>query len=182
MSLDGIAPDLIHAVIGFRQWRMTDRGLLSITCDERWLGPTLDARCPSSNHPLELAPGSGCSCGIYAWYEPCPRTASLATRDYIAGAVVLWGAIELHAAGMRAQHCRIVAFALPVSRWGKRARALATAVYLGVPAVRHRDLTCIAREHGAPVPADLRPPRSQLGASRGRTGSATSNVGRRHLR
>jgi hypothetical protein len=151
------APDLVEPVIGYRQWRLADMGLQSIACDEVWREPTLDARCRVGGHPQETAPASGCSCGVHAWYEPCPRTASAPTRDYVAGAVVLWGAIELHVTGMRAQHCRIVALALPLSRWAKRDRVMDVAEHLGVPAVRHRDLTTILGERGAPVPAGLRP-------------------------
>lgn len=150
------APDLIEPVIGFRQWRLVDGSLSSIACDVIWAGPTLSARCPLGGHPSQSAPAAACSCGIYAWYEPCPRTASAATRDYLAGAVVMWGAIELHMSGMRAEHCQIVALALPLSRWGKRDRIVAVAEQLSVPAVRHSDLSRIAEAHGAAVPASLR--------------------------
>jgi hypothetical protein len=165
------APDLFQPVIGFRQWRMAENGLLSITGNEIWCTPTLHAQCRAGSHPQEPAPASACSCGVHAWYEPCPRTASAPTWDYIAGAVVLWGAIELHVQGMRAQHCRIVALALPLSRWGKRDRAIDVAERLGIPAVRHRDLSAIAKKHGAPVPAALRPPPGSLAASRAPIGS-----------
>jgi hypothetical protein len=134
------APDLIEPVIGFRQWRMAADGLLSIACDERWHGTRLVARCLAGRHEEESSPVSMCSCGIYAWYGPCPRTASAPTRGYVAGAVVMWGAIELHGTGMRAQHCRVVALALPLSRCDKRSRVIDVAGHLGVPAVRHRDL------------------------------------------
>ena len=113
------SPDLIEPVIGFRHWRMGKTGLLSTTCDEQWQQATMTARCRAGgdhSHPQQAAPASACSCGIHAWYTPCPRTASAPTWDYVAGAVVLWGAIELHASGMRAQRCRIVALALPLSR------------------------------------------------------------------
>ena len=160
------APDLIEPVIGFRQWRMASEGLLSITCEEKWPEATLVARCLASRggdcHPQHAAPVSACSCGIHAWYKPCPRTASAPTRDWVAGAVVLWGAIELHGSGMRAQHCRIVALALPLSCWGKRRRLVEVARRLGVPAVRHCDLEAIASSHGAPVPMALRPPPSSI--------------------
>jgi hypothetical protein len=159
------APDLIEPVIGFRQWRLAGKGLLSIAFDERWREANLVARCLAGRHPLEGSPVSTCSCGVHAWYEPCPRTASVLTREYVAGAVLLWGAIELHATGMRAQHCRIVALALPLSRWGKRDRVVDVARHLGVPAVRHRDLKTIARQHGAPVGAELRPPANWIGSS-----------------
>jgi hypothetical protein len=165
------APDLIEPVIGFRQWRMAGEGLLSIGCDERWPEATLVARCRaganSGAHPDQVAPVLDCSCGMHAWYEPCPRTASAATRDWVAGAVAMWGAIELHGSGMRAQHCRIVALALPLSRWGKRERLVDMARRLGVPAVCHRDLKIVAARHGAPVPVGLRPPPSSIGSAQG---------------
>ena len=155
--------DLIEPVIGFRQWRLADEGLLSLTADELWQTPTLQARCRLGGHPQEQSPTSHCSCGIYAWYGPCPRTASAAARDIIAGAVMLWGAIELHVDGMRAQHCWIAALALPLSRWGKRDRVRGVAELLGVPAARHRHLWAEARVYGSPVPTELKPPRRTCG-------------------
>ena len=71
----------------------------------------------------------------------------------------MWGAIELHVDGMRAQHCLLAAVALPLSRWGKRDRVRRAVELLGVPAVRHRDLWTEARRYGSPVPTELRPPR-----------------------
>lgn len=172
------APDLIEPIIGFRQWRLAGDALLSIACDERWQEPSLAARCLVGGHPHDAAPVSACSCGVYAWYEPCPRTASAPTRDYVAGAVVLWGAIELHGTGMRAQHCRIVALALPLSRWGKHYHVVAVAERLGVPAVRHRDLPTVARQNGTPVAAELRPPPTCVGSAQGPSGM----VGRTGIR
>jgi hypothetical protein len=154
-------PDLIEPVIGFRQWRLTDDGLYSLTSEELWRSPRLDALCRVGGHPHEVSPTAGCSCGVYAWYEPCPRAASAATRNIVAGTVVMWGAIELHVDGMRAQHCRIAAVALPLSRWGKRDRVRRAAARLGVPTVRHRDLWMAGRMYGVPVPAGLRPPRTR---------------------
>ena len=158
---DDNSPDLIEPVIGFRHWRMGQTGLLSITCDEQWQQATMTARClagdDQNHHPQQAAPASACSCGIYARYTPCPRTASAPARDYVAGAVVLWGAIELHASGMRAQRCRIVALALPLSRWRKRDRLVEIAERLGLPAVRHHDLKSIAGRYGAPIPVEMRP-------------------------
>lgn len=178
------SPDLIEPVIGFRQWRMGRTGLLSITCDAQWQLPTMTARCLAgddrSHHPQQAAPVSACSCGIYAWYTPCPRTASAPTRDYVAGAVVLWGAIELHGSGMRAQRCRIVALALPLSRWRKRDRLVEIAERLGLPAVRHHDLKSIARRHGASIPMEMRP-RASTAVSTHWTAAAWSET-RRPLR
>jgi hypothetical protein len=183
MSADAVeAPDLIEPVIGYRQWRLAGDGLRSIACDERWRTASLDARCLAGGHPQEASPASSCSCGIYAWYEPCPRAASAPTRDYVAGAVVMWGAIELHRAGMRAQHCRIVALVLPLSRWGKRDRVIDVAGRLGVPVVRHRDLRTLAELHGAPVAAELQPPPMAIGSAQGPTGLVARTGTRRPLR
>ena len=160
-------PDLIGPVIGFRQWRLAEEGLQSIACAELWQKPVLDARCLLGSHPHEPAPASACSCGVHAWYDPCPRTASAPSRDYIAGTVVMWGPIELHVSGMRAQHCRIIALALPLSRWGKRDRVIDVAKRFCIPAARHRDLERIAGERGVwgarpgptAAPANSVPPR-----------------------
>jgi hypothetical protein len=34
--VDATAPDLIRAVIGFRQWRLHGDGLWSVHADDRW--------------------------------------------------------------------------------------------------------------------------------------------------
>ena len=157
-ALDGLAPapDLIRPLIGFRQWRLArDGGLRSLVYDEPWPSATMTARCRVAAH--EEAPVEDCTCGVYAWYRPCPLTSSCATRDLVAGAVVVWGAVELHATGMRAQCCRVVALALPLSRGRKRRRVCAAAERLGVPVVPHRALPWIANAHGGPVPDALKP-------------------------
>jgi hypothetical protein len=152
----GLAPDLIEPVIGFRQWRLLDDGLWSLNCDERWRAAVFAARCLVAEHGDEPPPVGGCSCGVYAWYTPPPRGASAATREYVTGAVVLWGAIEAHATGMRAQYCRIVALSLPLFA-RKREQVVAVARRLGVAAVPHRGLRGVAIQHGAPLPSALRP-------------------------
>ncbi|MFZ1996837.1 MAG: hypothetical protein WAU75_22170, partial [Solirubrobacteraceae bacterium] len=108
------APDLVTAVIGFRQWRVRGDELWSFQAAERWQRGVHTAHCAAQAHE---APVNGCTCGIYAWYSPTPRGASALTADLVAGAVALWGRIELHAHGMRAQHAMVVALALPLS-WG----------------------------------------------------------------
>jgi hypothetical protein len=59
---------------------------------------------------------------------------------------------------MRGQHARVVALALPVTRWAKLRRLMAIAERFGVPAVPHRALRPIALAHSAPLPSSLRPP------------------------
>ena len=76
----------------------------------------------------------------------------------MAGAVAMWGQVELHAHGMRAQHAMIVALALPFSWGAKRRRLLAVARELEVPAVPARKLKTAALEHGDIIPRRMRPP------------------------
>jgi hypothetical protein len=152
------APDLIDPIVGYRQWRLAGGALMSLFNDTRWRRIDLTARCDSGDHHPECVPDHQCSCGIYAYYDPCPRTAS-ATRDLVAGAVVLWGMVELHGTGLRAEHARIVALELPLSLGAKRRTVLEVADLLGVPAVAHRKLRSEAHRHGVPVHSSLRPPR-----------------------
>jgi hypothetical protein len=190
--MEAVAPDLVTAVIGFRQWSLHDAELWSLRATVRWQRgvrtlfddqSTHDVPAPHwklhgselwSRHSTDRwrrgvqtahcergtheAPANGCTCGIYAWYAPPPRGASAATRDLVAGAVALWGQIELHAHGMRAQHAMIVALALPFS-WGEKRRGiLAAANALDVSAVSARKLKAAALGHGELIPRRMRPP------------------------
>jgi hypothetical protein len=155
--MDGVAPDLATAVVGFRQWRLHGSELWALRGTARWRRGVQTARCEEGAHDGP-APAKGCSCGIYALYGPTPRGASAATPDLVAGAVTLWGQIELHAHGMRAQHAMVVALALPFSRGDKRRWVLAAADALEVPAVPARALKASALQHGAMIPRRMRPP------------------------
>jgi hypothetical protein len=159
LEITGPAPDLIDPIIGYRQWRLLGRELTSLFNDTRWECARLTAHCSSRQHHPELVPDHACSCGIYAYYDPCPRTASAATRDLVAGVVVMWGHVELHGTGLRAEEVQIVALELPLSMGPKRRAVLDVADRLGVVAVPHRRLRSVAREHGAPLDPSLRPPR-----------------------
>lgn len=154
--MQAAAPDLIRAIIGFRQWRLRDGRLWSLHANERWLPGLQTARCLGED--AHEAPQNACTCGYYAWYAPPPRTASAATPDLVAGAVALWGRVELHAHGMRAQHAMVVALALPFSWGAKRERLLAIAHELEVPAVPARKIKAVALEHGDVIPRRMRPP------------------------
>jgi hypothetical protein len=151
------APDLVTAVIGFRQWQLIGDELWSVRATDRWRRGVNTADCDAGSHDGP-APANGCTCGIYAWYGPTPRGASAATSDLVAGAVALWGQIELHAHGMRAQHAMVVAVALPFSWGAKRRRIQAAAAALEVPAVPARRLRATALEHGDLIPGWMRPP------------------------
>jgi hypothetical protein len=151
-----VAPDLIVPIVGFRQWRLGDGVLTSMYDSGRWPEASIAARCDRGHGESEV-PVKDCTCGVYAYYDPCPRTASAATPDLVGGAVVLWGRIEAHQYGMRAKHARIVALALPISRGRKRRAVIEAAERLGVPAVPQRALKRVALEHGAVLQPSLRP-------------------------
>jgi hypothetical protein len=153
---DQIAPDLIVPVVGFRQWRLASGGLTSMYDGRLWRDACFTAACDRGHSPEEV-PAKDCSCGVYAYYAPCPRTASAATPDLIGGAVVVWGRIEAHIYGMRGKHARIVALELPLSRGRKRRAVIDAAERIGVPAVPHRSLKAVALEHGAVLQPALRP-------------------------
>ncbi|MFL5863803.1 MAG: recombinase family protein [Solirubrobacteraceae bacterium] len=159
------APDLIEPIIGFRHWRMVDGELRSMFSPVPWTTPEMTARCPSGSHDPAETPFPGCTCGIYAYYAPCPRTASANTRSLVGGAVVMWGRVEAHATGVRAEHARIVGLDLPLLRRRKRRAVAQVAERLGVPAIPHRQLQAAARAQGRPLPTSLRPPRSRVPAA-----------------
>lgn len=155
------APDLVRPIIGFRQWRLHGGVLRSVWTDDAWDGGLLCARCRadvSDRCAVREAPEPECTCGVYAWHRQVPIGAS-ATRELVAGAVALWGAIQIHATGMRGQFARIVVLSLPLTRGRKRLDLAITAGELGVDLVPHRHLTAAAMAHGTPAPPSLRPAR-----------------------
>ncbi len=151
------APDLVEPVVGFRHWRLSGDGLRSMFRSVEWQGPEMRAGCPLGKHDPRPAPDKACSCGIYAYYDLCPLTASAATADLIAGVVVLWGTLALHSDGMRASNARIVGLSLPISRGAKRQALAELAERFGVPAVPHRKLRGVGAAHGRPLQRSLRP-------------------------
>ena len=153
---DGVAPDLAVALVGFRQWRLASGELTSVYDGACWPAGCLTARCDRGHDDQEV-PFKECSCGVYAYYDPCPRTASAGTPDLIGGAIVVWGRIEAHMYGMRGKHARVVALELPLSRGRKRRAVIGASERLGVPAVPHRLLKRVALEHGEVLSPSLRP-------------------------
>src|SRR3954463_3108931 len=152
------APDLVERVIGYRHWRLDDAGLWSPYLEERWGRGVHTAVCRAARGAhAEVAPAHECTCGIHAWYQPPPMLSWAATRNLVAGAVALWGELELHPFGMRAQHGIVIALALPPWRGTKPRRIVEVAADLEVEAVPARALEATARAHGAPVPGEFIP-------------------------
>jgi hypothetical protein len=163
VSIDHVAlasaPDLVEPIVGFRQWRLADGVLKSMFIAEDWRDAEQHARCYVGNHDPANVPAHACSCGIYAYYDLVPRTASAGTRELVGGVVVLWGRVELHVTGMRAQHALLVALELPLTRGRKYRGVMQVAESLAVPAVAHRKLKAAASDHGLPLGRELRPAR-----------------------
>jgi hypothetical protein len=154
-----LIPDLVDPVIGFRQWRLEGGKLWPLFADKPWKRGVQTAVCPVvQGHHDDAPPGHACTCGIHAWYRPCPLLGSAFT-DLVAGAVAMWGEMELHAIGMRAQHALLIALALPLWHGAKHRRVLEVAAAYDAEAVPPKRLASVALEHGGPIPPEMRPRR-----------------------
>jgi hypothetical protein len=161
------APDFIEPLVGFRSWRLVDGRLRSVYLPVFWddaekqaecldhAAPDADAR--RSAPPGHAVPDRGCTCGIYAYYEP---DMNFPTVDYrgVCGIVTLPGTIELHEDGMRAEQARIEALAL-YSRWTTRQLDAVrdVAVELGVDVVDLDEIVESAQRYGRHVDRELVP-------------------------
>ena len=94
-------------------------------------------------------PHPECRCGIYAYHRPGTQT-YYGEFQWVEGIVSVWGRIESHRDGLRAQHARVCAL-------GRRPGADAIAARLGVEVVDTDDLSAAAAAYGAPLPASLVP-------------------------
>jgi hypothetical protein len=150
------APDFIQPVVGYRSWRLRGGALLSPYVDGvAWDGQPLQARCmpyPSGLRPRgphEVgAPGPRCECGIYAYFEPIRRLGG--NPQLVFGAVVLWGRIEVHRDGMRAEWALPVALARDARHDPVEVERAAAAI--GIAAVDERELEATALQHGRALP------------------------------
>jgi hypothetical protein len=162
-----LAPDLIEAVVGFRKWRVVADHLSSPYIPLRWEEPVVHARCYPANRSLLFgegwldeahdAPHPACRCGVYAWHS-LPRVGPVPDPDRAFGIVVLWGRIEVHEDGMRAEHAAIRALSFS-GRLGRDHRATMAdiAARLDVDLVDDSLLAGAARAYGEPVPDSLVP-------------------------
>jgi hypothetical protein len=161
------APDLVEPVVGFRKWRVVGDRLTSPYIPLRWEQAAVHARCYPANRTLVFgrgwldaphdAPHPACKCGVYAWHA-LPSAGPVPDPDRAFGVVALWGRIEVHEDGMRAEHAAIRALAYsPPLGAAHRRRMTAIAAHLGVDLVEEAELRDAASRHGAPVPATLIP-------------------------
>ena len=163
------APDLITPVVGFRKWRLREGELSSPYVHVPWSDPVAHAGCHRSEltgfvfgqdwlEEPHRSPDPRCKCGIYAYHEPRTRSKMTYLRS-VWGIVTLWGRIEVHRDGMRAEHARIVALAVAAEWTARQRRALGpVAERLGAALVEHHELEAAARDYGAPLPAGMKPP------------------------
>jgi hypothetical protein len=127
-----------------------------------WPERTARARCHATNPPALApdqshdAPDPFCSCGIYALHRTTQFYPGMFVDSSVLGVVTLWGRLEVHEAGIRAEFARIEALALwpPVGpRLRRQLSAIASS--LEVPLVAYEELDSIAGTLGAPVPEEL---------------------------
>jgi hypothetical protein len=161
-TTQGLAPDLIAPVIGYRDWRVTEDGLTSPHTGAVWLEHTMHATCLPTRvedliRPEHDAPHPGCSCGIHAYYALEDRASKVDYRG-VCGVVSLWGRLEAHEDGMRAEWARVEALGV-YQRWSRRqTRAvLDVASQLGCDVYDLADLPVVASRYGSELPEIVLP-------------------------
>jgi hypothetical protein len=152
------APDLLGPVFGFRDWRVTDEGLCSPRTGVVWTNRVHEAVCRPRTpedfvRPPHPAPGRDCTCGVHAAYYASDEMSKVDHRG-VSGIVTVWGRVEAHAHGMRAEFARAEALGV-YARWTRRQkRAVAdVAEALEVDLVDLADLADAAHAYATPLPA-----------------------------
>ena len=156
------APDVIAPVVGFRDWRIIDERLCSPRTGLVWIDRVMRAECRPRTaedfvRDTHRAPGHGCSCGLHAYYEASEEASKVDWRG-VSGIVTVWGRIEAHVAGMRAEYARVEALGV-YRRWTRRQKDAVTTVAadLGIDLFELGELPQAAQRYGAPLPPALVP-------------------------
>jgi hypothetical protein len=160
------ASDQTQPIVGYREWVLIGDEIVSPLARMPWGAGPMRAEClPSCRGASGLwrapsahsgpAPDPSCVCGLYALFTP-PGNRGRERLAVVRGAVVLWGRIELHRLGMRAEFAQMVTLALPRSRKSADA-VMRVAELLEVEAVRAKDLPAAARAYGQPLEPSLIP-------------------------
>ena len=143
-------PVVIEPLVGFRKFVVWGKALVSPIARTRWEGPVMEAEClrsenfgPNSGHQ---APHPSCSCGVYAMHRRDPM---LVPPQGSWAIVALWGRVEVHEIGMRAQHARICAIAKPTGPGLTAFESLAER--FGIDLVRLPEFEAAAAEYGRRV-------------------------------
>lgn len=142
---------MTEQLIGYRVLIAEDERLTSLYYAHPWMVEN-EARCRRvggwltdvlSRPHAEAAPGSHCTCGLYAYHE-LARARSEADRraDAVIALVTASGDVCVHPDGFRAQHLRIHALADATGSAALAARAL------DLPRVASDVLRVLGAEHG----------------------------------
>jgi hypothetical protein len=158
------APDLTEPVVAFRAWRVLEDRLLSPYIPCRWDGRVMHAVCYPANRALTFgrgwlaaphgSPHPSCKCGIYGYHHPGAQP-YFGEWEWVEGIVTVWGRIEAHADGLRAEHAQVEALT---------GRA-AIARRLRVDHLGRDELAPAAAGYGAPLPPSLLPPSQASGSA-----------------
>lgn len=172
-------------VVGYRVWEIDDDlNLMSLALrNHAWTPGINEAKCTppmqahfhSSYPPIlgeeHTAPDPKCGCGLYAMHS-VEDAETYYGEPRVLGLVIAWGNVEVHATGLRASHARVGALLCDGSL-KQQAIVRAVAQKYRVPVVKTNEmLQLVAREHGEPVPEDMRPELRLDFASFSRAGQA----------
>jgi hypothetical protein len=156
------APDLLAPVSGFRDWKVTPEGLCSPRTGVMWQERVLRAECRPLTaddfvRPPHRAPGHECGCGIHAYYAPSDETSKVSYTG-VSGIVTVWGDVEAHADGLRAEFARVEALGV-YTRWSERQKSAVARVAecLEAELVDLYDLADAAPSYAPPMPQQLIP-------------------------
>jgi len=144
-------------LVAYRSWVVDAFARLrAVTyADEVWAERAATrARCAQENG--HAAPAHDCSCGLYARFDPA--SAETPRSDAVVGAVAMWGRVETHRDGARAEYARPVALVLPDDATSDLRDVLdRVAARYDVPLVPPADLEFEALRWGDPITPDLLP-------------------------
>lgn len=142
-GLEGV-PDLIEPILGWRCWKIGSDGLLHAlhgggrhialggpgpvweprkavvaSCNsEHWMSDALTRQARGEQMTPHIAPMPNCSCGFYA--ARLLRNTQAPYDGFAYGLVALWGRVEEHASGWRAQYAYPVNLTIIADgEWGK---------------------------------------------------------------
>jgi hypothetical protein len=112
--------------------------------------------------PLHPAPAAECQCGLYSWRRPPASWNTDPSRvalPRVVGAVACWGHLRVHGDGLRAEHACVVTLAHGDDiDSDTRTTLQRIARTYRVELVPLAQLEHAARQHGAALPDEVRPP------------------------
>lgn len=114
-----------HApLVGFRMWMIANDTLMTSN-DHRWEIGVNRAECVAGEHDAHDVPRADCDCGLYAmkqlqdpaqydceYCEALDHSARAHPYYLVPGLVRMWGRVEVHPTGMRAEYATPVALAV----------------------------------------------------------------------